>query len=111
MQQQGFELTEDPFDVLCNHQQRNPVLIEVKSLDGTADDEKAQVRSALAQLLYYAAFDVGEPLQARRTIKAAVFELEISEEHRRFLQGHGCVVLWRVGGGFEGIEQILQANP
>src|SRR5262249_16662314 len=70
------------------------ILVEVKTLDGTEDDERRQVRLALAQLLYYEAF-VTEPVAGEASVrKIACFERPISDAHRAWLNRSGIGVIW-----------------
>ena len=87
-------LFEDPFDVLAVFQEV-AVLAEMKTLDGTTDDERDRVRHALAQLLYYETFLVGAITGDASVHKIACFESEPTEEHRDWLNGHGIGVIWK----------------
>jgi hypothetical protein len=89
-------LSEDPFDILAVLG-RVGLLTEVKSLDGTAADERDRVMDALAQLLYYEAF-LTTPVNGAAIHKIACFEREISKEHQAFLNRHGIATIWAVGG-------------
>jgi len=104
---QQLELHEDPFDILAISDEF-ALLIEVKTLDGTAADERDRVRMALAQLLYYEAFVI-EPLAGNASIKKiACFESEITEAHRLWLNQSEIGVIWKTEGGFDGDEMALE---
>jgi hypothetical protein len=70
-------------------------LVEVKTLDGSVADEIAQVRAALAQLLYYDLMDVPIDLKRNGLVRVALFESEVSEKHATFLHSMGILVAWR----------------
>jgi hypothetical protein len=76
------------------------VLVEVKTLDGQISDEIRQVRSAAAQLLYYAAFDVPQELATRETHLVACFENKPSDRHVSWLNELGIAVVWPRDGEF-----------
>jgi hypothetical protein len=108
LEKENFKLLEDPFDCLATKKEYPVLLAEVKTLDGTPEDEKSQVRIALAQLLYYEAFDVPQELAGLPLEKIAVFEVPISKEHIEFLEGYGCKVTWRDGEKFGGSQSALR---
>jgi hypothetical protein len=92
---------EDPFDLLKIIDAVG-ILAEIKTLDGTAADERDRVRDALAQLLYYEAF-VAAPLVGRGVVrKIACFERPISDPHRDWLNSSDIGVIWREGERFRG---------
>ena len=66
--------------------------MEVKSLDGTEDDEKSRVKEALAQLLYYESF-VTQPIHST-VRKIACFEAKPSDEHIKWLEKYDIRVIW-----------------
>jgi len=94
-------LFEDPFDILAIIEEL-AIMVEVKTLDGTVDDERERVREALGQLLYYAAFLVSPLVQEDAIRKVACFERRISDGHRRWLNDHGIGVVWEDGENFDG---------
>ncbi len=96
----GAELFENPFDCFARFRQE-ALLIEVKSLDGTTNDEVNRVREALAQLLYYEAFATGSLLGNRQVKKVACFEQKISEPHIAWLEASNIRVIWCEGNGFQ----------
>jgi hypothetical protein len=94
-------LHEIPFDMLAVIHELG-ILVEVKTLDGTEDDERERVRDALAQLLYYEAF-VTQPVVGEAVIqKVACFERRPSDPHIRWLNRHDIAVIWEQGDGFAG---------
>ena len=98
---EGHQLFEDPFDLLALIG-RLAILSEVKTLDGSADDERERVRDSLSQLLYYEAF-VTRPVASGSIVrKVACFERPISNEHRQWLNDSNIAVIWREGGRFRG---------
>lgn len=90
----GYDLSEDPYDILANNSERPSVLLEIKTLDGSLPDEIAQVRSALGQLFYYEVFHVPADYKIRGLIRIAVFETPVSEDHYSFLELFGIIVAW-----------------
>jgi hypothetical protein len=62
-------------------------------------DETAQVRAALAQLLYYEALAVPADDRERGLMRVALFEHGISDDHRVFLESHGVCVAWYNAAG------------
>ena len=97
----GARLLEDPFDILAVVE-ASGLLVEVKSLDGSAEDERERVRDALSQLLYYEVFVVPPVAADAQIQKVACFESRISRDHSAFLNGHGIAVIWPDGEGFAG---------
>jgi len=98
---QDAALFDDPFDLLAIFQDIG-ILVEVKTLDGTASDERDRVRDALSQLLYYEAF-VTVPFDGEYGIrKIACFESQISLEHQDWLNKMDIGVIWKTDEGFQG---------
>lgn len=99
----GAEIYEDPFDILAligGH----AVLVEVKTLDGSAADERDRVRDALAQLLYYEAF-VTKPIAGQAVVsKIACMEGKPSDEHIEWLNSQRIGTVWQDGGHFQSDE-------
>ncbi len=97
----GARLHEDPFDILALIDSIG-ILVEVKSLDGTDDDERLRVRDALSQLLYYEAFAAAPIVRKDAIRKIACFERPISEDHRVWLNTEAEIgVIWATeNGGF-----------
>lgn len=97
------ELFEDPFDILGIIEEIG-IMVEAKTLDGTVDDERARVREALSQLLYYPAFLVSPVVSEDAIKKIACFERRISDAHIKWLNDNGIAVIWQDGDGFDGDE-------
>jgi hypothetical protein len=76
------------------------VLVEVKSLDGTPDDERDRVQECLSQLLYYEAFVTPPNIRDVAIHKVACFEQRISEPHSRWLNSLSIGVIWWDGNSF-----------
>ncbi len=94
----GMILHENPFDLLAVSG-RVGDLLEMKTLDGTPEDERERVRDALAKLLYYEAF-VTSPVVGRAAIhKIACFERPISEPHQDFLNQSNIGTIWVTESG------------
>ena len=97
----GVDLYELPFDVLAIVG-RFGIMVEVKTLDGTQDDEVARVREALAQLLYYSAFLVSPTVGEDAIHRVACFERRPSDAHIGWLNHNGIAVIWQDGERFAG---------
>jgi hypothetical protein len=97
----GGRLYENPFDILEVIAELG-ILAEIKTLDGTEEDERERVRDALSQLLYYEAF-VTRPVAGEVTIrKVACFERRPSDAHIKWLNDNGIAVIWQDGERFAG---------
>ena len=99
--QAGSALYEDPFDILALFKETG-ILVEVKTLDGTAPDERERVRDAFGQLLYYEGFLTAAVSGDAPIFKVACFETKISDAHRDWLNGHQVATAWGVGNSFAG---------
>jgi hypothetical protein len=106
-EQRGAELFENPFDCLACFEETS-LLIEVKSLDGTEPDERARVRDALGQLLYYEAFVTDPYAGGRSVMKVAVFESQISDEHAEWLRSSSIEAVWLEGDEIRGNAQTVE---
>lgn len=97
-------LFEDPFDILAVFRTR-AILVEVKTLDGSPEDERDRVRDALSQLLYYESF-VTKPVTGETPIrKVACFERPITNAHTEWLNAQDIAVVWKdANGSFSGDE-------
>ncbi len=92
-------LREDPMDLLATVRGVT-LLAEVKTLDGTFNDEVAQVRASLAQLYYYRCFNVPDPVGGAVAL-LAVFSRRLSAvDHERFLAAVNVAVVWRTDATF-----------
>ena len=70
----GYKLFAFPFDCLAFKKGSGTILIEVKTLDGSASDERRQAELAIGQLCSYSFFDVPpEYLKAHKFAKLAAF--------------------------------------
>ena len=92
-------LYEDPFDLAAT---LPPcvVLAEMKTLDGTRDDEVRQVRHAVGQLLYYEKLSLPDDLAGGPVAKVAVFDKRPCSEHVGWMEGLEIAVAWRERGKF-----------
>lgn len=106
LEQAGCVLLEFPFDCLGIGQALS-VLAEVKTLDGSPEDELLQLRDCLAQLLYYERFDIPVAINRTTLKKVAVFESRVSTEHQAFLEDQDCLVLWQENNTFTGTARGL----
>lgn len=93
----GAKLLEGQFDCLAIFDEVG-LLLEAKTLDGSAADERIRVRHALAQLLYYGRFLVGEHSLERPVRKVALFEGPINPLHVDWLCAHAIEVVWQEKG-------------
>jgi hypothetical protein len=94
-------LYEVPFDILKVIEELG-ILAEIKTLDGTEEDERERVREALSQLLYYEAFVIGPVAGEVAIRKVACFERRITDAHAAWLNAHGIAVIWENGEQFAG---------
>jgi len=96
----GLALSEGRYDCFASSDIVG-ILNEVKTLDGTQQDEAIQVRECLGQLLYYEPF-VKKESGDGTIYKVAVFESKISDVHIQIMQDLGIVCIWKEGQGFAG---------
>jgi hypothetical protein len=94
LDEQGYELFEDPYDVLGRRDAAPTILAEAKTLDGQESDEIAQVRAALAQILYYDNLSVASHLKSRGLLNIALFSSRISAKHTTLLEAMRIAVCW-----------------
>ena len=97
----GGRLYEVPFDILKVIEELG-ILAEIKTLDGTEEDERERVREALSQLLYYEAFVIGPVAGEAAIRKVGCFERRITDAHAAWLNQHGIAVIWEDGEQFAG---------
>jgi hypothetical protein len=95
------KLYEDPFDILALFAETG-VLVEAKTLDGTAPDEVSRVREAIGQLLYYESFLTAAVVGEAPICKIACFEKRITDDHAKWLNKYGVAVVWKENGKFAG---------
>ncbi|MHB8541942.1 MAG: hypothetical protein ACYDCD_13540 [Candidatus Acidiferrales bacterium] len=95
------QLFEDPFDILAIVE-RIGIMFEVKTLDGTVEDERERVREALSQLLYYPAFLMNPGVREDALCRIACFEKRISDAHINWLNNTNIAVIWLDEVGFAG---------
>jgi hypothetical protein len=98
LSQAGADLHADPFDALAEFEDAG-VLVEVKTLDGSAPDERSRVMEALSQLLYYEAFVTTAAVGAIAIHKIACFEAPITKAHQEWLNKAGIGSIWRLADG------------
>ena len=99
LESEGAQLFENPFDCLACFREEG-LLLEVKSLDGTQEDERSRVREALGQLLYYESF-VTKPVVSKRAVrKVACFEAQIGLDHVHWLEEADIYAIWDTASGF-----------
>ena len=98
------EMWENPID-LGALTPAGAILAEMKTLDGTTEDEVHQVRLAIGQLLYYQQFSLPESLEnAMRCgllVKIAVFSRRPSLRHIEWIESIGIAAAWATEGGFD----------
>ena len=79
------------------------LLAEMKTLDGTQEDERRQVRAAVGQLFYYERYDEGVFLppeyKGLDLVKVAVFDKQPSPIHTRWVEGLKIAVVWQDNDG------------
>lgn len=89
----GYSLYIERIDCLAVRENKNAILCEVKTLDGTSSDETAQVLKAFSQVFYYKNFSMGQ-FTGVPTQKVVVFEHKINQNHISFFEDHGVLVYW-----------------
>ncbi len=93
LRNKGFYIWQGNIDCL-GEKSTSPIIIgEVKTLNGTMKDERAQVTKAFAQLFYYEMFAM-DKFVSRNSQKVAIFESKISDEHICFLEKNNIKVIW-----------------
>ena len=102
-----YGLYEYPMDCLATNLTKPSLLIEAKTLDGSAPDEIKQVRAALSQILYYEEFNIDQVPGKNKIEKIILFESEISERHQQFLENNGCHSIWLSGDYFAGSDTSI----
>ena len=104
----GFTLREDPFDCLAiSPTNPSSILAEIKTLSGDPSDERHQLQRALAQLIYYSAFNLPSSIEMSKVIKVAIFESKIADAHIALLSELSIGVLWVQGNEFNGSRNTL----
>lgn len=93
LESKGFSLYVERIDCLAVRENSEPILCEVKTLNGTISDETAQVLKAFSQVFYYENFKMGE-FTGLPTQKVVVFEHKINSEHISFFEDNGILVYW-----------------
>ena len=89
---------EGVFDLACILPNK-VILAEMKTLDGSVNDERSQVRSAVSQLLYYESFSLPslithEISAGRSLVKIAVFDNQPSPAHTQWVEALEIAVVW-----------------
>lgn len=93
LRNKGFDIWQGNIDCL-GVKSTCPIIIgEVKTLNGTIKDERAQVTKAFAQLFYYEMFAMDRFVKCNSQ-KVAIFESKISDEHICFLEENNIKVIW-----------------
>ncbi|MBB6629984.1 hypothetical protein [Clostridium algidicarnis] len=107
LRSKGFDTWKGNIDCLGVKSSKPTIIGEVKTLNGTMKDERAQVTKAFAQLYYYEMFAMSKFSQYSSQ-KVAIFESRISEGHRYFLEKNNIKVIWQdENGEFNGIEDTI----
>ncbi len=88
-------LMEDPFDLAALITSSGVLLAEMKTLDGTPEDERRQVRAAVGQLLYYEGLCLPNEFEGLSVIKVAVFDKQPSLEHTGWMESLEITVVWQ----------------
>ncbi len=96
-----YRIYEGRIDCLGVKDNSSCIIGEIKTLDGSASDEYNQVIKAFAQLYYYEEFCM-DNFKKNKSVKIAIFEKSISEEHIKFLTQNNIEVLWIEESRFEG---------
>lgn len=104
----GFTLQENPFDCLAVlPTNQSSILAEIKTLSGDPSDERYQLQRALAQLIYYSAFNLPDSIEGTKVFKVAIFESKIADSHIALLLELSIGVLWVQDNKFNGSKNAL----
>lgn len=93
LRNKGFDIWQGNIDCLGVKSTSSIIIGEVKTLNGTMKDERAQVTKAFAQLFYYEMFAM-DKFAGYNSQKIAIFESKISDEHIYFLEKNNIKVIW-----------------
>ena len=103
---ENYQLYEGRIDCLGVKNDSRVIISEIKTLDGTIQDEYKQIMKAFAQLCYYEVFEIREfsniPSQ-----KVAVFEKKISDKHISFFEKNNIKVIWLCRDEFYSVNGIV----
>lgn len=103
---EDYELYEGRIDCLGIKKDLSIIISEIKTLDGTIEDEYKQIMKAFSQLYYYETFEIGE-FSNIHIKKVAVFEKKISDKHISFLEKNNIKVIWLSGEVFYSLNGIV----
>lgn len=98
LEKDGYALCENPWDCLAIKNGVKPILVEVKTLDGSASDERNQAQRALAQLKSYLFFDAPEDIANSNPSLVAAFAGTPSKSITEFLKANGIISIWLSNG-------------
>ena len=99
---------EDPFDYAALTPGNSVLLAEMKTLDGTPEDERRQVRAAVGQLLYYEGLCLPDEFKGQPVTKVAVFDKQPSPEHTGWMESLDVAVVWQdEDGRFVGLPPSI----
>ena len=104
---ENYELYEGRIDCLGIKKDSSAIISEIKTLDGTIEDEYKQIMKAFSQLYYYETFEI-EEFPNIHTKKVAVFEKRISDKHIVFLEKNNIKVIWLEGDAFYSSKGIVR---
>ena len=71
------------------------LLAEMKTLDGTPEDERRQVRAAVGQLLYYEGLCLPDELKGQPVARVAVFDKQPTPKHASWMESLNVMVVWQ----------------
>lgn len=91
---EGFSLFENPYDCLGHIEGEGSVLAEVKTLDGTAADERRQAVKALGQIKAYTFFSVSEKKKLPKIVETVAFDQTPMKETIQFLRQNRIQSAW-----------------
>lgn len=92
---ENYQLFEFPFDCLGFKPERGSLLMEVKTLDGSARDERRQAERALGQIKGYRYFNYPPAASHRNTRDVVAFTGQPQRNTAAFLIHNDVDVLWR----------------
>lgn len=111
LDKKGYGLYEGIMDCAAVKYGKKTLLIEVKTLSESGEDELHQVRRSLSQLLYYEEFHLSQipNCSNNNVVKVVLFENKIQDKYIGFLEKYGCRVIWaNEDKELVGVDELLK---
>lgn len=90
----GFKVFENPFDCLGFKSGTGSILAEIKTLDGTAKDERRQSIKALGQIKSYSYFNVENAMKAPRIVETVAYDQTPNPSTISFMKENEVKSIW-----------------